>query len=88
MFSAIVKIVCYFSDRNIICAKSPSIYQSTGDLSCTIFGKFVFFFSITYRRTELLLKEDIVVFNIPLARTFTVLIDRSATESRLSNFRN
>ena len=35
-------------------------------------GSFVFFLSITFQRTVILLEEEIFVINIPLARTFTV----------------
>ena len=37
-----------------------------------ILGSFVFFLSIICQRTWLLLKEEIFVINIPLARSFTV----------------
>ena len=82
MFSAIVKVFCYFWDRNILWAKSPPISCRTDDFYARFSKGFVFFLSITCQRTGLLLKEEIFVINIPLHDLLRFVLNRWPAESR------
>ena len=48
----------------------------------------MFFLTITYQRAGILLKEEIFVVNIPLAKVLRFLLNRLQADSRLGNFGN